>query len=327
MAVIENEFMNFEPLPAEIQFDPITRVFTISKCVNDPADPDCLDPAYTIRYKVVIIATATTSSTTFEDTSQSFYVSLTEDCTTDTPDLQTFITTIDYYISELDPQPVFVPGQTVDNNPQCDLEFSLVEFGSDTYPSPPFKNFNSQTGDFVILSDDFLLDNVRLDISTFITSIYSSSSLKTRTDNFSVFFYSECREITQWSPSQFDIENESVTLALGETKTFGVSAATSPNQVCSSKSIVYEIAELSGGSANLITMNAQVVAITPTTISDVGVHTYKIKACVQNANGECMVEILSDQLTMTITETRRMLASDPAPINLHSFVSTAPSLI
>ena len=222
-----------------------------------------------------------------------------------------------------------MPGQTVENNPQCDLEFSLVEFGSDTYPSPPFKNFNTATGDFVILSDNFLLDNVRLDMSMFITSIYSSSSLKTRTDNFSVFFYSECREITQWTASQFDIENESVTLALGQTKTFGVSAATSPNQVCNAKNIVYEIAELSGGTASLITMNAQVVAITPTTINDVGVWTYKIKACVQNTNGECMVEVLSDQLTMTITETRRMLASESAITkpNLHSFVSTAPALI
>lgn len=69
MAVIENENRNLEPLPAEIQFDPATRVFTISKCVNDPADPDCLDPAYTIQYKVVVIATVTTSSTTFEETS------------------------------------------------------------------------------------------------------------------------------------------------------------------------------------------------------------------------------------------------------------------
>lgn len=135
------------------------------------------------------------------------------DCTTDAPLFDTQFDVIEYTISELNPVAQFYAGQVVQNNFICDVQFTLVEFGSGSdgtvsnFPEPPFKNYNAETGDFVIDSDDFLLDGVEYDMTTYVTSIYSQSFNRIKTDTFSVRMLSECREVTQWQPSQFDIDD------------------------------------------------------------------------------------------------------------------------
>lgn len=81
---------NYAPLPQEIQFNPITRKFTVTKClVGHPSfdtDIECTSNMmpYTKAYDLVIIATLKTDIQTFTDNSNRFHVVITPDCRADT---------------------------------------------------------------------------------------------------------------------------------------------------------------------------------------------------------------------------------------------------
>lgn len=95
----------YAPMPKEVSFNPITRTFTIRKCLlghpSYDTDIECTSNMmpYTMSYDIVVIATLTTDIQTFTDASNVFRVVITPDCRADTLQLKSDWQDFQYYIT------------------------------------------------------------------------------------------------------------------------------------------------------------------------------------------------------------------------------------